>query len=82
MVKQFQRMNAPPHIIEAHRAMLGNAISVVVSDREDFDEDYLTFTAMPNCNLFIGYSSGQHEASAAPLLERACEILRYRANLL
>ena len=81
MLKQFQRMNAPSEIIEAHRAMLGKAIRVVVSDREDFEDDYLTFTAMPNGDPFISYSPGEHEDAAAPLLERACKILRYRAVL-
>ena len=81
MIKQFQRMKAPQEMIEAHRAMLGKAIRIVVSDREDFEDDYLTFTAMPNGDPFIGYSSGEHEDAAAPLLERACKILRYRAEL-
>lgn len=80
MINQFKRMNAPAEIIDAHRVMLGKAISVVVSDREDFDDDYLTFTAMPDSDLFIGYSSGRHENEAAPLLERTCRILRYRAG--
>jgi hypothetical protein len=52
-----------------------------VSDRENFDDDHLAFTAMPNGDPFIGYSSGQHEDAAAPLLQRACTILRYRAEL-
>src|SRR4051794_29649398 len=81
MIKQFQRMKAPQEMIDAHRAMLGKAIRIVVSDREDFEDDYLTFTAMPNGDPFIGYSSGQHEDAAAPLLERACKILRYSAEL-
>ena len=81
MLLQFQRMNAPPEVIHAHRAMLGKAIHIVVSDREDFDDDYLTFTAMPGGDPFIGYLSRQHEDAAAPLLDRACKILGYRAEL-
>jgi len=81
MLMQFQRMNAPAEIIEAHRAMLGKAIRIVVSDREDFEDDYLRFTAMPNGDPFISYCSRQHESAAAPLLERACKILRYRSEL-
>lgn len=81
MIEQFQRMNAPPAIIDAHRAALGRAIRIVVSDREDFGDDYFTFTAIPGGDPFIGYSSRQHEEAAAPLLERACKILRYRAEL-
>jgi hypothetical protein len=81
MIKQFQRMQVPQEVIDEHRAMLGKAIRIVVSDREDFDDDYLTFTAMPGGYPFIGYSSRQHEDAAAPLLERTCKILRYRAEL-
>ena len=81
MIKQFQRMKGPREIIDAHRAMLGKAIRIVVSDREDFEDDYLAFTAMPKDDPFIGYSSGRHEQAAAPLLERACKILRYSAEL-
>ena len=81
MIKQFQRMNAPQEMIDAHRAMLGKAIHVVVSDREDFENDYLAFTAMPGGDPFISYSSSQHEDAAAPLLDRACKMLRYRAEL-
>ncbi|MBW3599578.1 MAG: hypothetical protein KY475_20190 [Planctomycetes bacterium] len=39
MIKQFQRTKAPQEMIDAHRAMLGKAIRVVVSDREDFEDD-------------------------------------------
>jgi hypothetical protein len=81
MITQFQRMNAPRETIAEHRAMLGSAIHIVVSDRENFGDDYLSFTAMPGGYPFIGYSSREHEDSAAPLLERACKILRYRAEL-
>jgi hypothetical protein len=81
MLKQFQRMKAPQEIIDAHRAMIGRAVRVVVSDREGFEDDYIAFTAMPNGGPFISYSSGQHEDAAAPLLERVCKILRYRAKL-
>lgn len=81
MIKQFQRMNAPPEIIDAHQAMLGTAIRILVSDREDFDNDYLVLIAMPNSPPFISYSSKQHEESANQLLERTCQILRYRAVL-
>ena len=81
MIKQFKRMKAPQEIIDAHLAMLGKAIRIVVADREDFEDDYLAFTSMPNGDPFIGYSSGQHEDAAAPLLERACKILRYSAEL-
>ena len=82
MLKQFERMKAPITIIEAHRAMLGKSISIEVYDREDYEYDYLTFTAMPKNDLLIGYSSLQHEEAAAPLLERVCKILRYQAKLL
>lgn len=81
MILQFQRMQVPPEVIEEHRAMLGKAIRIVVSDREDFDDDYLTFTAMPGDYPLIGYSSRQHEDAAAPLVERVCKILQYRAEL-
>ncbi|HEY7117597.1 MAG TPA: hypothetical protein VH475_13495 [Tepidisphaeraceae bacterium] len=81
MLAQFQRMNAPPAVIEAHRAALGKAVRIVVSDREDYDDDYLAFTTWPNNDPLVGYSSRQHEGAAAPLLERACKILRYRAEL-
>jgi hypothetical protein len=81
MIKQFQRMKRPQEMIDGYRAMRGKAIRIVVSDRENFDDDYLAFTAMPNGDPFIGCSSGQHEDAAAPLLERACKILQYRAEL-
>lgn len=81
MIKQFQRMEMPQEVIDEHRAMLGKAISIIVSDREDFEDDYFSFTAMPGGYPFIGYSSLHHEEAAAPLVERACKILRYRAEL-
>ena len=81
MIKQFQRMSAPQEIIDWHRAVLGKAIHIVVSDREDFEDDYLAFTAMPGGDPFVSYSSGQHEHAASPLLDRACKVLRYRAEL-
>jgi hypothetical protein len=81
MIEQFRRMNAPPAIIDFHRAALGKAIRIVVSDREDFEDDYFTFTAMPGGDPFVGYSSRRHEEAAAPLLERACKVLGYRAEL-
>jgi hypothetical protein len=82
MIKQFERMDAPREIIDAHRAMLGKALRVIVSDRENFDNDYIIFTAMPGSSPFIGYCSRQHEDSATPLLERVCKTLDYRAELM
>lgn len=81
MLEQFRRMNAPPEVIEAHHAMLGRSIRITVSDRDDFEDDYLAFTATPTGDPFVSYSSGEREDAAAPLLERACKILRYRAEL-
>ena len=81
MIRQFERMKAPTEIIEAHRSMVGRSIRIVVSDRAEFDLDYLVFTAMPNTYPFIGYGSRKHEDAAAPLLERVCKILRYEAVL-
>ena len=81
MIRQFERMNAPAEIIEAHRAMLGRAIRIVIADRMDCDLDYVVFTAMAKDYPLVGYSSGKHEHAAAPLLERACKVLKYKALL-
>lgn len=82
MLAQFRRMHAPAEIVEAHRAMLGKAIRIVVSDRDNFEDDYLLFTALPNEALFVDYCSRQHQDTATALLERVCRILRYQAKLL
>jgi hypothetical protein len=71
----------PTHI-RALRSMLGKAIYIVVSDRADFQNDYIRFVAMPDTAPLIGYSSGEHENAAAPLLKRLCSVLGYRAVLI
>ncbi|MCE9589611.1 MAG: hypothetical protein K8S99_03710 [Planctomycetes bacterium] len=81
MIKQFEKMKAPQAIIDVNRKMLGKAIRVVVSDRSNFINDYICFTAMPGGAPFIGYSSKQHEEAAAPLVERVCMILHYKSVL-
>ena len=81
MMEQFRRMNFPQAVIDAHRDMLGKAISITVADRPDFDNDYVRFTAMPATAPLVGYSGAAHEAAAGPLLRRVCGILRYTAEL-
>ena len=81
MIAQFKRMNAPKEVIDRFQAMLGKSFNVMVSDRDDFEDDYLSFTAMPDEPPFISYCSGPHETAAAPLRLRLCCILRYRAVL-
>jgi hypothetical protein len=83
MAQMYQRVNldVPTHI-QSLRSMLGKAIYIVVSDRSDFQNDYIRFVAMPDTAPLIGYSSGEHEDAAAPLLKRMCGILGYRAELI
>jgi hypothetical protein len=82
MIEQFKRMKVPQTVIDEHREMLGKAIRIVVSDREDCGDEYVTFTAMPATGLLIGYHSGQHEDAAAPLLKRVCSALGYYPKLI
>lgn len=81
MIRQFERMKAPPALIEEHLAIQSAAIHLVISDSPDFSDDYLLFVATPNQGLFIGYCSGQHERCAEPLLRRCCRVLGYEARL-
>jgi hypothetical protein len=81
MIDRFQKMPNAEHLVERYKKMIDKAIKVCVSDRESFDEDHISFTTMPDEPIFIGFSGRSHEAAAAPLIDRACRILNYRATL-
>lgn len=81
MIDAFKRFPDAAHLIEQYKSMIGQAIDITMSDREDFEQTHsIRFTAMPNRGLFIGYTGRAHEANSAPLIERACRALKYRAK--
>jgi hypothetical protein len=81
MIRQFERMNAPPALIEEHRQLQPATIHLVIADAPQFVDEYLSFAALPGQGLLIGYHSRQHQDAAAPLLERCCRVLGYEAHL-
>lgn len=81
MIRQFERMSAPPAVIEEHRRLLPRAIRIVIADVPDFGDAYLSFTALPDQGLFIGYHSARHEHASAALLERCAQVLGYEITL-
>lgn len=82
MIRQFERMRAPAAVIDEHLEMQATAIHLVVADDPHPGDEYLSFAAMPGQGLFVGYSSGQHEETAEPLLERCCRALGYKPHLI
>jgi hypothetical protein len=78
MIRQFEGMMMPAGIIDAFKEFQPFAIQVVVADSPDYAEAFLSFVAMPEHGLFIGYHSDDHEQAAASLLERCREALGYQ----
>jgi hypothetical protein len=81
MVRQFERMGAPPPVIEEHRRLLPSAIRIVIADAPAFGDAYLCFTALPGRGLFVGYHSARHEEASGALLERCAQVLGYEITL-
>jgi hypothetical protein len=81
MIRQFERMGVPEAVIDEHRQMQPAAVHLVVADDPNPGEAYLSFAALPGQGLFVGYSSGQHEEAAGPLLARCCRVLGYQPEL-
>jgi hypothetical protein len=81
MIRQFERMDFPKAVIDEHRELKPLAIHITVSDRPDFEDDYLSFLAKPGDGLLIGYHSKQHEDTAASLLVRCRAALGYQITL-
>jgi hypothetical protein len=81
MIRQFERTRVPAELIAEHRQAQPFAIRVVVAEAPECGDAYLTFVALPGDGLFVGYHSAQHEAAAAPLLERCRRALGYQATL-
>ena len=82
MIRQLERMNAPPATIKEHRQLLPFAVRFVVADAADFTEAYLCFTALPGKGFLIGYHGATQEQEAGPLLERCARSLGYEVTLL
>jgi hypothetical protein len=80
MIAQFLRMRAPQEIIEAHRKAQPEAIQISVAD-EPAGEAYLSFVAMPEEGLFIGYHSGGHERATEASLRRCAQALGYEIEV-
>jgi hypothetical protein len=68
-----------PKFKDAHRKLLGKSLHITVSDRDDFEDDYISFVAMPGVAPGVFYSSEAHRDAAASILERASKVLNYRA---
>jgi hypothetical protein len=81
MIRQFERMNAPPPVIEEHRRLAPSAIRIVVADAPDFRDAYLCFTALPGRGFLVGYHSARHEQESRVLLERCARVLGYEITL-
>lgn len=81
MLRQFERMNAPPEVVEEHRQLLPSAVRFVVAEAPDFADAYLCFTAMPGRGFLLGYHSARHEREARPLLDRCARVLGYGVTL-
>ena len=81
MIRQFERMEVPSEVIAKHRALQPMALKLFVADEAIPGEAYLSFAALPDQGLFIGYSSRQHEMAAGPLMLRCCRLLGYHPDL-
>ncbi len=77
MIETFVRLKAPQEIIEWHINVRESAIQICVSDDPADEYAYVTFTAMDGGDVFIGYSSQQHEDRARPIVERCQAALGY-----
>lgn len=81
MIRQLERMGRPDTIIEECRRRQSLAVRVTVAESPEFTDEYVSFVAMPDEGLFVGYHSAQHEQRAAPLLERCGRALGYEITL-
>jgi hypothetical protein len=81
MIRQFERMNVPPPVVEEHHRLLPSAIRIVVADAPDFEDAYLCFTALPGRGFLVGYHSARHERESGGLLERCARALGYEITL-
>jgi hypothetical protein len=80
LMRRARSSNVPEEVINSLRRQTLKAIRIIVSDRMDFDDDRLEFTAMEGGPLYIPYRSAQNVAAAARLLAKMCRILEYRAE--
>lgn len=68
MIEQFLRMNAPQAILDWHTERQESAVFVTVADEEDCGDAMFQFVAADGGDVFVGYSSAAHEATALPLV--------------
>src|SRR5687767_7047007 len=64
MIRQLERMGCPDSVIEECRQRQVPAVRVTVADSPEFTDEYVSFVAMPDEGLFVGYHSAEHEQRA------------------
>jgi len=77
MIETFVRLNAPQAILDWHVNVRDSAVHVWVSDDPTDELAYVTFVAMDGGDVFIDYSSQQHQDRARPIVERCQCVLGY-----
>lgn len=77
MIETFVRLKAPRAILDWHVSVQESAVHVWVSDDPTDELAYVTFVAMDGGDVFIGYSSQQHQDRARPIVERCQRALGY-----
>ena len=77
MIETFVRLKAPQAILDWHINVRDSAVRVWVADHPSDELGYVTFVAMDGGDVFIDYSSKQHEERARPIVERCQKALGY-----
>ena len=77
MIETFVRLKAPQAILDWHVSVRDTAVHVWISDDPSDELAYVAFTAMDGGDVFIGYSSQQHEERARPIVERCQRALGF-----
>lgn len=53
---------------------------LILADKEDYGDAYLTTLVEPSKPLFFGFSSAGHEEAAMPMVQRCASILEYEVE--
>jgi|688.fasta_scaffold1250297_1 trehalose-6-phosphatase len=77
MIETFVRLKAPKAILDFHTSVRDTAVHVWISDDPTDELAYVSFVAMDGGDVFIGYSSQQHEDRARPIVKRCQTALGY-----
>ena len=77
MIETFVRLRAPKAILDWHVNVRDSAVHVWISDDPSDELAYVTFVAMDDGDVFIGYSSQQHEDRARSIVKRCQSALGF-----